>query len=343
MCKDNKVHRIVPALMLYEDIRDKLGNDGILRPIAKDSDQIWQQMKLENFDNLITNKSLYMKAHSEYSDYDERKIPKYIDTCYKTSKDKDRLEKALEEIENQVYISCWYSSSNLSDVVFKQYSDDGIAIGTDVGTFIECINDALNSLSNPNAKGCKCYVGNIQYIYSKELSEGNIFENTQIICPLFLKGMQFKADNEFRLCVLKESTEKTESTENTEDANGNNIKEEICCGIGNLTEKELSNLTEKELSNGSRKNISITLANADDAIEIINRKLDAKSFDLTINFKKLIKRVAFKNDGIYSRLETSKLEKIVNYKVYDLGLRVKSNSDQKKLKDGFIIFELEEF
>lgn len=328
MHRKNKVQRIVPAMMLYEDIRDKLDNDNILRPIAKNSDEIWQQMRWENFDKMLANKSLYMKAHSEYSDYDERKIQDYIKTCYKTENVNDNdLQKMLTEYENQMYISCWYSSSNLSDVVFKQYADNGIAIGTDVGTFIECVNSTIQQ-SDSDAKDYKYFAGNVQYIYHKELTKDNIFENTQIICPIFLKGMQFKADNEFRLCVFKDNADST----NEYNKNINSYNKDIYDSVGKLTTYNIKNADTCNLSN--------ILSTTYNMLENIYTKPNTKALHLnSIDLKKLIKRVALKDYSIYSVLENSIIIELINKKVNEIGLKARDNI---KRTDGFIILELEE-
>ncbi len=332
MCKINTIKRIVPAMMLYENIKDKLNNDGILRPIARDSDEIWQQMKLENFDRLINNKSLYMKAHAEYSDYEERKIQNYIETCYTTTDEKkNSLLDELEKLEKQIYISCWYSSSDLSDVVFKQYSDDGIAIGTDVETLINCIDSSIQGASDPDAKKYNCFAGNVQYIYHKEFTEDNIFENTQIICPIFLKGMQFKADNEFRLCILKNSTDTQDDTDLLNYYKINYYKKNIFDNIKHIITHNIQNT----------ENISSVLIRADDVVKKISSKSNVKFLALKdIDFQKLIKRVAFKNDGIYSILDDNALKQFVNSKISKIGLKV--GNDIKRI-DGFIKIELEAF
>lgn len=334
MCvSSNKIQRIVPAMMLYENIRDKLDKDKILRPIAKDSDQIWQQMKLENFDKLLKSKRLYMKAHSEYSDYDEKKIQQYSNTCYKTDDNKQRkLNKKLREYENQMYISCWYSSSNLSDVVFKQYADNGVAIGTDVRTFIDCINSSMQGSSNKDAQNYKCFAGNVQYIYHKDLTEHKIFENTQIVCPIFLKGMQFKADNEFRFCILKETDINNKHRIITGNANYS-----LCDKISKSLSKNIFNVNQEDIVN--------VLGFLYKLVEDMNTKKNVKSLFLeNIDFKKLIKRIAFKDDSIYKLLDDYTLENIVNKKLSNIGLMVKrpvSNFGITR-ENGFIKIELEE-
>ena len=198
------VEKVIPEMMLYEHIRNKLDNDGVLRDVAKDSDIIWQQMPLEYFNTLINTKSLYTKSHSAFRDYDEKKLVQYMDTCYYLEKSNSKysdLKEILNKIDNNTYISCWYNSKDLSDIVFKQYtgSDTGVAIGTTVEALINCLEVA--------SKSNKCHVGNVQYIYHNELEKEKIFENTQIICPFFLKGMQFYADNEFRVCVKTDNVQ----------------------------------------------------------------------------------------------------------------------------------------
>ncbi len=337
MCSRNYVQRIVTAMMLYENIRDKLDKDGILRPIAKNSDNIWQQMTLENFDKLLKNKSLYMKAHSEYRDYDEKKLQQYIETCFPSNdKDKESLYNKLTNYENQMYISCWYSSNDLSDVVFKQYTGNsgGIAIGTEVNTLIDCLNSSI-SVSEDETKTYKYFVGNIQYIYHKELTEEKIFENTQIICPMFIKGIQFKADNEFRVCVFKNLKDESDIP-NTKNIFGN---------VQNNLKEYIRNLVIETIENNSN-NITEILTYTDSLIgKINNNKLNIDAMYLKgMQLEKLIKRIAFKDDGIYALLNNKEIKNIVDIKFSsnNIGLKVKDIESSIIRANGFIRCELEE-
>ncbi|MCD8377063.1 MAG: hypothetical protein LUD69_08990, partial [Oscillospiraceae bacterium] len=198
--------RVVPAMMLFEGVRDQLEKDGLLRPIARNTDHIWQQMTSEHFMEYLNSEKLFMRAHREYDDYDEKKLLSYIDTCYvlpSDNSDRKSLEERLNQLEKRMYISCWYSSEDLSDMVFREYSKNGIALGTDVGQLIHCLNKFLSSDEGKEFAKDRFYVGNVQYVYHQQLVKDHIFENTQVVCPMFLKGIQFKVDSEFRVCIFR--------------------------------------------------------------------------------------------------------------------------------------------
>lgn len=339
------IHRIVPSMMLYENIRDDLDKNDMLRPAAKDSDIIWQQMTWGNFGEFLESTSLYMKAYSEYNAYDEKKICDYIDNCYLKidqqensskvneelkSKEKEIKEKLIEH-DKQMYISCWYSSKDLSDVVFNQYTgNSGIAVGTTVKKLTECIEETLEKNKNYN-----CFAGNIQYI-SSNMRKESLFEPTQVIAPIFLKGIQFKADNEFRICLQTDKCE--EPKFNGEDAN----KEREGVHHKHFTHIEKS-INEDDIFK--------KIEDADYEIKKCEEKLKTNHISLNISLKidlsDLITYIAVKDDGIFSRLTNPDLEvkdvlkSILNKKLEKLELKVKEPSEiAKQHESGFIVFEV---
>ena len=87
---------ISTAALLNGEIRKKLDADGLLWPAANETDVIWQQMTLENFNCLLTNEQLYFKAYGEFSDYDEMKLHEFV-RC-QSGELKDRLVSMYDEL-----------------------------------------------------------------------------------------------------------------------------------------------------------------------------------------------------------------------------------------------------
>lgn len=199
--------------LLNESYRRELKAEGLIRPDANDDDVIWQQMTLNNFRSLIGSNKLYFKAHSEYTEYDEIKLREFAEPKIESQLKKhdnavrellkNDLLKIYDKIERHMFISCWYNSRYLSDVIFREYAkgDGGIAIGTTVGKLITCINNAYSQDSEIQ----NIFSGNVQYfsksrLYDKSLGK-SLFEPAQVYAPIFLKGMQFRLDHEFRVCI----------------------------------------------------------------------------------------------------------------------------------------------
>lgn len=199
------VNMISPSMLLYEDVRNDIFNQALLRPLPKRDDIIWRQMTWEHFEDLVKTKKLHFGAYSEYDDYDEKKLPEFvINHSNKKNDEYDSIDyvhfkKVLTDIERRMLVSCWYNSKDLSDIVFKQYTrmGSGIAIGTQVDDLIAC----FDGLDKNDCRKYEFYAGNVQYIPQKDLEERPLFEETQIIAPVFLKGLQFRMDNEFRVCA----------------------------------------------------------------------------------------------------------------------------------------------
>lgn len=191
---------ISTASLLNGDIRKHLDADGLLRPAANETDVIWQQMTLEKFNCLLTNEQLYFKAYGEYSDYDEVKLHEFV-RC-KSGEIKDRLVSMYDEIERHMFISCWYNSRYLSDVIFKTYAkgDSGIAIGTTVKELEDQLSG--NSFSDEISN---IVSGNVQYVPQRFLQSGDNppFDPSQVYAPIFMKGLQFEPDHEFRVCCFR--------------------------------------------------------------------------------------------------------------------------------------------
>ena len=202
---------ISAATLLHEKWRRELQD--YLRPMANDDDTIWQQMTFENFAKLINNQQLYLKAYGEYSAYDEMKLTDFLDTHLKEDfldreSIRDSLEQRYSAFEKKLFISCWYNFPDLSDVVFNAYAkgSSGIAIGTSISNLREQLDIALKK--DPKIRKIVC--ANVQYIPQKIMRNEELFEPAQVYAPVFMKGIQFKMDHEFRVCVEKEAPEAPE-------------------------------------------------------------------------------------------------------------------------------------
>lgn len=163
-----------------------------------ESSMIWQQMSIEFFYNLLNKNKLFFRRMNEYDSKDERSI-EFFKTTYQNYLGPNNKKKIIiDDFSNTVYLSCWYHSDNLTDVIFKEYTKGsaGVAIGTDVQTLIENIqhNDE-NELM----------VGDVVYL-SDKVCETKVLTNlSDLITPLFLKSENHNDDREFRLVYLANS------------------------------------------------------------------------------------------------------------------------------------------
>ena len=289
------VNIISPSTLLYEDVQNTLFNQNLLRRQVKKDDIIWQQMTWKHFESLIRKKSLYFKAYSEYDDYDEIKLSGFVDNHVSKYDEsiginKDRFKEILTTIEHKMLVSCWYNSRDLSDVVFKQYTN--IGCGVAIGTHVENLIAYLKELSNiKEYQDYEFYAGNIQYIPQKYLDKQALFEETQIIAPIYLKGLQFKMDNEFRICAY--SRHPFEPLYNSDDQK--KLRRENAEKFKNDLLKEIEN-PDFKLANIEKKELELKKEN-----ENMNPEKRAEHFNIP-DMNKLIEYIAIKNDGICAEL-----------------------------------------
>lgn len=310
------VHKIVPSRLLFENISEELAHKNMLRKMFRQDDIIWQQMKWEHFEGLITSNSLYFKAYGEYGDYDEKKLKDY---CHSDLIDKAKLNDMLSEIEKHLFISCWYNSKDLSDVVFSQYADkgSGIAIGISVDKLIESLKRIQN------IENYKFYVGNIQYLPQRYLDKEILFEDAQYIVPVFLKGMQSKMDNEFRICTYTE--------EHKQHYNSDKRRDEIDLVTSEYT-KLLSNLMESE-----KFDINSIGIIAKNLKEYFSKDSDVYSINIPIqNLNELIDYIAIKSDSVFAHVDKQKIKTFFEKK-FKLYLK----ETEEISSSGFEVFSVE--
>lgn len=102
---------------------------------------------------------------------------------------KHKLEAAYDKIERNMFISCWYNSRYLSDIIFKMFAkgDNGVAIGTTVRDLMNC----LEKIGRTKSHICNIISSNVQYVPHNFLHSGSLFEPAQVYAPVFLKGFNF--------------------------------------------------------------------------------------------------------------------------------------------------------
>lgn len=300
-------------MLLHNKIRDEIYNGNLLRPLVKPTDFIWQQMSWGNFSKLLDSGKLYFKAYSEYDEYDEMRFSQFVRRDIRSE-----IEEQLTQIEHKMFVSCWYNSPDLSDVVFKQYTGTGcgIAIGLHVGKMLEAIEKIFSGTTE------KFYVGNTQYLRQDQLENTELFDVTQVIVPVFLKGLQFRMDNEFRICAYTQ--EKAELAYNSNKNIGMRLSNTgaaqteldacLMCSEFKLEKIEYMDTQLRE------KNKIMTIGEA-----------AATSFEFG-SLTDLIERVAIMNKGIFNKYEE---DKIKNF------LQKKMNVTLKPGKmSGFYVFEV---
>lgn len=330
----NQVHLISAASLLNEDYRRDLRSTGRLRPMANDNDFIWQQMPLKYFGALVGFRRLNLRAYGEYSDYDEMKFPLFRSPlkdrkkygfrwwAMKTSK---KIGTYYNCFEHKLYISCWYSSPDLSDVGFKSYAHNtsGIAIGTTVKQLREVLqNVKVADKKPPHISRIVC--GNIQYVPQRDIQKTVIFDPTQTYAPVFVKGSQFQMDREFRVCL--ELSEARKYIFNSEE----NIRIRESKSKHAIDEIRLLNHIPGLHPYTVSQNLAAIIKGAEWPADY-----DKRHIDLTCDPKSLIQRIALKDDGVFHKMPPACVEAALS-KLF--GSKVVEDKPKTR-KNGFQIYK----
>ncbi len=328
---EEKVPCVSAATLLHENWRRKLQDLGYLRPMANDDDRVWQQMTFEHFVDLVRKEQLYVKAYGEYSDYDEMKLREFVvphleQDFREDSNIKEELQSAYDNFEKRIFISCWYSSPDLSDVVFKIYAkgNSGIAIGTRVGILREQMYQAqrdYNNVAGGEKKIRNIVCANVQYVPQKYMEREELFEPAQVYAPIFMKGLQFKMDNEFRVCLEKNAPE--ELRYNSPD---NLVK----------TNKKLSEYAE-QIEKVDGKGLTEKIKEIEKDYEEYDRKLREKYCEdfLPICPPSLIKFIAIKDDSWFQKLGEDNIRSL-----FEKWFDIKMELNKSYRTSGFLVFDV---
>lgn len=168
---------------------------------------IWQQMSINYFYSLLQDRCLCFKVHSKYPPRDERKFSDYEsvfypkEACWHNSDVEKAIKQILKDLSEITYISCWYSSESLTDIVFKEYTKGnvGVAIGT---TWNKLQTALCNAMVAPEDE---FYFGHVVYRKANECKADKELKTCNVLTPFFIKSQNHEADREFRLCYLKNS------------------------------------------------------------------------------------------------------------------------------------------
>jgi len=167
---------------------------------------VWQQMSINYFFNLLTTNRLFFKRISAFTARDERPLDFYEATYFKdTGTPQDTmLHKIIQDFTDTVYISCWYHSDNLTDIVFKEYAKGsvGVAIGTDVNTLL---NKLVENADSDSPHSDELFYGDTVYLGDLPSKTRILTDSSDLITPLFVKSENHNDDREFRLAYIKNS------------------------------------------------------------------------------------------------------------------------------------------
>lgn len=332
-----RVCHISAAELLHEDCRRELRNRELLRSAANGQDCVWQQMTLANFSDLLQRKSLYLKAYGEYADYDEMKLSDFVDVHTRGIPDRamreriaERLRREYDAFEKKLFISCWYNSRELSDVVFKVYAKggSGVAIGTDVASLERQLEQTLAVDARIHHIVC----ANIQYVRQMRLRTGELFEPAQVYAPVFTKGLQFTMDHEFRVCVELEQPQELvlNSAQTVERRRG-----EAACAAERIRQ-----------AGGDCKIAS------ENFLEIIDRQEEAlreeeeerlrrcapRHIYLPVDLPELLRYIAVKDDSWLHSLGTEGIQDL-----FERRFRLKLEPKPADSASGFLIFGIKEW
>ena len=169
---------------------------------------VWQQMSINYFHNLLMRKTLYFKRFSDFNRRDERPVEFYKKAFFAEKEISDTYKKKLiSQFSDMVYISCWYQSENLTDIVFKEYAKGsvGVAIGTDVETLLSQLSGYKGGADGKNRAQDELFYGDTLYLSDKFGSKLTLEHAADLITPIFLKSENHNDDREFRLAYVKNS------------------------------------------------------------------------------------------------------------------------------------------
>jgi len=325
-----KAHCISASSLLHDKWRRKLKDEKLLRPVANGRDILWQQMTNENFKLFTDSKSLYFKAYGEYNDYDEMKLRNFIKPHVDSMENLRRkpsvaeLQKAYDEFEEKLFISCWFNSLDLADVVFKVYAQNstGVAIGTTVDVLSEQLSQAgeeYNRKENVN-KINKIVCGNIQYVPQYMLREKELFEPAQVYAPVFTKGSQFRMDHEFRVCL---EMNEAESISYNSEKNKRRL--------GKLLSENADKL--RRIADYKGNPIEVLSSGEKKIMEQNGKFPKPTSLSLKVNANKLVQYIAIKDAGVFHELgRKGSMEYFES--AYRVSMYFKQN------KNGFMLFRL---
>ena len=232
---------------------------------------LWQQMPINYFFNLLKEKQLYFKQFSEYDCKDERPF-----SFYKKNYPSQNLhdQKIIEDFVKTAYISCWYQSDNLTDIVFKEYAKGsvGVAIKTTVSILLNTLQDPTSIRSSTKIEN-ELFYGDTIYLSDKICKELVLPSRADLISPFFIKSENHNDDKEFRLVyVMNSAYKKQKNFQKIEQDNLSKsvllqvepreliqavaVKRDDLCTL-NLTEYLLNNFLEKSITNDEMDGFSI--------------------------------------------------------------------------------------
>lgn len=159
---------------------------------------VWQQMPVNFFFNLLHHSELYFKQFSAYDERDERQLSFYKESYPETDKYKQKM---IQDFSRTAYISCWYQSENLTDIVFKEYAKGsvGVAIGTKVDTLLNTLTgkeETKTGIKN------ELFYGDTVYLSDQTCKDLILPNPADLISPLFIKSENHNDDREFRLAYI---------------------------------------------------------------------------------------------------------------------------------------------
>lgn len=187
---NDKIHKISVQRLLLDNVLQELKRNNQMRELAKPNEIIWQQMTMSYFETFLDH-GLHFVRYDTLCDHNPGQ-----------ERDWQKSYPSLNDYSKNNYISCWYNSSQLSNVIFEAYAKKGIAIGIEIEKLIKLLPNDSDDF----------YLGNVQYISDEELDTNEyVVADYQKIAPVFLKKAHCSADKEFRICMYKENDTNKES------------------------------------------------------------------------------------------------------------------------------------
>ncbi len=155
-------------------------------PLPCNSTIVWRYMPVERFIDLISTHTLYFRRTDCYSDQKEATLALADERIMHTS----RLHNYWARERKRHYVSCWIQATQELDYMWKEYSQNGIAIKTTVGNLRQCMIDDDEHV---------VYISKVKYVdFQNESTQDHLTPINVLKIP-FTKSREFRKENEIRL------------------------------------------------------------------------------------------------------------------------------------------------
>ncbi len=167
---------------------------------SDESLMVWRYLDLSKFMSLLETSSLYFTRSDKFIDPYEGTIPKItvenISKYFSEFENASQMQKDLLNLltvnRKLTFINCWYQSEHESDAMWTIFSNNGIAIQTNIGNLKRSFDATEDDVR----------IGTVKYIDYN--NEGMYFLNA--LTPFLFKRVSFEHEREIRAVIWNTRT-----------------------------------------------------------------------------------------------------------------------------------------